>query len=324
MLGTGSHQTPLGTRCQYVDSSSPGNRHADTSGALALLDLGAGVERVEMLPRPLFTGSCDIDMLPADAPDTEMIEEKLMSQYAPLRPDTLDLLRQASTATITTQLFQRGLRNVFMNGLVPLNAEHSAFVGEAMTLRNIPMREDLDTLDIFRNPQNPQRKAVEMVGPGRVLVQDCRGDTRAASGGNILVTRMRMRGAVAMVTDGAVRDSQDIAKQPFPVFAKGRSATLNLAVHHAVDINVPIACAGVPVFPGDIIVGDEEGIVVIPRHFADEIAKPAAEQEVMERFILKKVEGGAALPGTYPPNEETLAEYSRWRDAFGRSTEGEG
>lgn len=236
-----------------------------------------------------------------------------MSQYPPLQPDTYDLLRQASTATITTQLFQRGLRNVFLNGLAPLNPEHCEFVGEAVTLRNIPMREDLDTLDIFRDPETPQRKAVETVGPGQVLVQDCRGDTRAASGGNILATRMRMRGAVAVVTDGAMRDSPDIAKQPFPVFTKGKSASLNLTVHHAVDINTPIACAGVPVFPGDIIVGDEEGVVVIPRHLADEIARPAAEQEELERFILEKVEGGASLPGTYPPNDETLAEYQRWR-----------
>ncbi len=240
-----------------------------------------------------------------------------MSQYAQLRPETFDLLRQASTATITTQLFQRGLRNMFLNGLAPLNPSHCQFVGEAVTLRNIPMREDLDTLDIFRDPENPQRKAVEMVGPGQVLVQDCRGDTRAASGGNILATRMRMRGVAGVVTDGAMRDSQDIAKQPFPVFVKGRSASLNLTVHHAVDINVPIACAGVPVFPGDIIVGDEEGAVVIPRHLADEVAQPAAEQEDLERFILEKVENGASLPGTYPPNEEILAEYQRWRDAHG-------
>lgn len=239
-----------------------------------------------------------------------------MPGHAPLHPDTLDLLRQASTATITTQLFQRGLRNVFMNGLTPLNPDHCRFAGEAMTLRNIPMREDLDTVEIFRNPENPQRKAVEMVGDGQVLVQDCRGDTRAASGGNILVTRMRLRGAAAMVTDGSVRDSQDIANQPFPVFSKGRSATLNLVAHHAVDINVPIACAGVAVYPGDIIVGDEEGVVVIPRHLADEIAGPAAEQEIMERFILEKVEAGSALPGVYPPNDDTLAEYALWREVY--------
>jgi regulator of RNase E activity RraA len=238
-----------------------------------------------------------------------------MSDYPPLKPDTLDLLRQASTATVTTQLFQRGLRNMFLNGLSPLNPACARFVGEAFTLRNIPMREDLDTLDIFKNPETPQRKAVETIGPGQVLVQDCRGDTRAASGGNILATRMRMRGVAGIVSDGAMRDSPDIAQQSIPVFVKGRSATLNLAVHHAVDMNVPIACAGVPVFPGDIIMGDEEGVVVIPRHLADEIARPAAEQEDLEKFILEKIEGGAALPGTYPPNDETRAEYERWKAA---------
>jgi regulator of RNase E activity RraA len=124
-----------------------------------------------------------------------------------------------------------------------------------------------------------------------------------------------MRGAVAVVSDGALRDSPEIAQQPFSVFAKGRSATLNLTVHHAVDINVPIACAGVPVFPGDVLVGDEEGVVVIPRHLAADIARPAAEQEDLERFILHKVEQGAALPGTYPPNEQTLAEYESWKVA---------
>jgi regulator of RNase E activity RraA len=238
-----------------------------------------------------------------------------MSSLSPIAPDVLDTLRRASTATITTQLFKCGLRNVFLNGLTPLNPSHCRFVGEAVTLRNIPMREDLDTLEIFKNPETPQRKAVETVGPGQVLVQDCRGDIRGASGGNILVTRMRMRGAVAVVSDGALRDSPEIATQPFPVFAKGRSASLNLVVHHAVDINVPIACAGVPVFPGDILVGDEEGVVVVPRHLAAEIAQPAADQEEMERFILHKVEQGAALPGTYPPDEATLAEYEIWRAA---------
>lgn len=238
-----------------------------------------------------------------------------MPDLPAVEPAVLALLREASTATITTQLFKRGLRNMFLNELVPLNKHHCRFVGEAMTLRNIPMREDLDTLDVFRDPEHPQRKAVELIGAGQVLVQDCRGDTRAASAGNILVTRMRMRGAVAVVTDGALRDSPEIANQPFPVFAKGRSACLNLTIHHAVDFNVPIACAGVPVFPGDIIVGDEEGVVVVPRHLAAEIAKPAADQEDLETFILQKVERGAALPGTYPPNAETLAEYERWRAA---------
>lgn len=236
-----------------------------------------------------------------------------MPELVPVSPEVLDLLRQASTATITTQLFQRGLRNMFLTGIKPLNPDHCRFAGEAFTLRNIPMREDIDTLEVFKDPEHPQRKAVETVGPGQVLVQDCRGETLGASGGNILMTRLRVRGAAGMVTDGSLRDSPEIAEQPFPVFAKGASASLNLVVHHAADINVPIGCAGVPVYPGDIVVGDEEGVVVIPRYLAAEIAEPAARQEAMERFILSKIEGGAPLRGTYPPNDETLAEYEKWQ-----------
>ena len=236
-----------------------------------------------------------------------------MSELMPVAPEVLEWLSRASTATVSTQLFQRGLRNLFLNGLKPLNPGHCRFVGEAVTLRNIPMREDLDRVENFRNPEHPQRKVIEMVGPGQVLVMDCRGDLRGASGGNILITRLRMRGAAGLVSDGAVRDSPEIARNPFPVCAAGQSANLNLVVHHAVDINVPIACAGVPVFPGDIIVGDEEGVIVVPRHLAAEVARPAAEQEDLERFVLEKIEGGAALPGTYPPNDRTLAEYEEWK-----------
>src|SRR4051812_27052766 len=184
----------------------------------------------------------------------------------------MELLARASTATITTQLFQRGIRNAFLNGLSPLNPNACRFVGEAVTMRSIPAREDLDRVEVFRDPNHPQRKAIETVGPGQVLVFDCRGDLRAANAGGILVTRAMKRGAVAIVSDGAMRDSPEIARLDFPVFVAGRSATISLAVHHAVDINVPIGCAGVAVFPGDILVGDEEGVVVIPRHLAAEIA----------------------------------------------------
>ncbi len=231
----------------------------------------------------------------------------------PVSPEVLALLAQASTATLTTHLFARGLRNQFLNGVFPLNPAHARFVGEAVTLRSIPAREDLDRLEVFRDPNHPQRKAIETVGPGQVLVLDCRGDLRAANGGAILVTRAQRRGAAAVVSDGAFRDSPEIAQMAFPVFAAGRCATVSLAVHHAVDINVPIGCAGVAIYPGDILVGDEEGVVVIPRRLAAEIARPAAEQEELERFILEKVQRGAALPGTYPPNEQTLAEYEIWR-----------
>jgi regulator of RNase E activity RraA len=238
-----------------------------------------------------------------------------MPAYAPLAPDTLRLLSEASTATISTQLFKLGLRNTFLFGLKPLNPNAARFAGEAVTLRYIPAREDLDVVDIFKDPEHPQRKAIEMVESGQVLVQDCRGQTRAASGGGILIERLFQRGCVGMVTDGSVRDSPEISEHALPVFSAGVSATLNLAIHHAVDINVPIGCAGVPVFPGDIIVADAEGVVCVPREYADQIAGPAAEQEIQEQFILEKIKTGVPLRGTYPPNEATQAEYAEWRRA---------
>ena len=188
-------------------------------------------------------------------------------------------------------------------------------MGEATTLRYVPMREDLDVVESYANPEHPQRKAIESAPAGSVLVMDCRGETRAGSAGGILVARLRARGAVALVTDGAVRDAAEIAAQPFPVFAAARSAAIGLSVHHAVDFDVPVACAGVAVFPGDVLMGDEDGVVVIPRHLAATIAAPAAEQEALERFLFAKVEAGAPLPGTYPPNEETLAEYRLSRES---------
>lgn len=236
-----------------------------------------------------------------------------MSEPMAIDDGVRERLREASTATLATQLFQWGLRNRFLNGLAPLNVEHCRFVGEAATLRYIPMREDLDVVESYRDPEHPQRKAIESARPGTVLVVDCRGDTRAGSVGNLLVARLQARGAVALVTDGAVRDAAEIAARPFPVFAAARSASLSLSVHHAVDCDVPVACAGVAVFPGDILVGDEEGVVVIPRHLVAEIAAPAAEQDALERFLLAKIEAGAPLPGTYPPNEQTLAEFAAWR-----------
>lgn len=236
-----------------------------------------------------------------------------MTDLIPIDDETLALLQQASTATISTQLFKHGLRKQFLNGLLPMNPEHCRFVGEAATLRYIPMREDLDVLEAFRDPEHPQRKAVETARAGTVLVIDCRGDVSAASFGNILLTRLITRGVVGVVSDGAVRDSPEIAEQPFPVFVAGQSASMNLSAHHAVDFDVPIGCAGVAVFPGDILVGDEEGVIVIPRHLAPLIAGPAAEQEELERFVLEKVAAGAPLPGTYPPDEQTLAEFAAWK-----------
>lgn len=220
---------------------------------------------------------------------------------------TLELLKQVSTATISTQLLQRGLRNVFLQGVKPVT--HHRMAGPAFTLRYIPAREDIDTLDVFKDYDHPQRKAIESVPEGHVLVMDCRGQTRAASAGGILLTRLLARRAGGVVTDGALRDTPDIQSLGIPVYAAGASPATNLVQHHAVDLNVPIGCAEVPVYPGDIIVGDEEGVVCVPQYLAAEVAEAAVQQEKLERFIQYEISNGVPLKGTYPPDEATLARY---------------
>jgi regulator of RNase E activity RraA len=239
-----------------------------------------------------------------------------LESLPPLPAEMWGWLQRASTATLTTQLFKRGLRRMHLLGVSPVSRTRR-MAGVALTLRYIPSREDLDVLDVFQNPEHPQRRAIELAGPGHVLVMDARGETRAASAGHILVTRLLRRGAAGLVTDGALRDSPAIAETEFPVYAAGPSPTLNLSQHHAVDIGVPIGCGGVPVFPGDVVVGDEEAVVVLPRHLAAEVARDAAEQERLEAFVLEKVDGGAPLPGTYPPSAATQEEYRRWIERRG-------
>ena len=231
-----------------------------------------------------------------------------------LKQSTIDNLRHVSCATLCTQLFKRGFRNVYIQGISRLTTKTSGnLVGPAFTMRSIPAREDLDQISAFDDPNHPQRKAIESVPSGHVLVLDCRGEKRVASGGQILTTRLQVRGAAGLVSDGPVRDSGAIAKMDFPVYCAGGSAPLNLLQHHAIDQNIPIGCGGVAVYPGDVIVGDDEGVVVIPAHLADEIAEAAVEQEKMEMFILERVQNGAKLAGTYPPNAETKAAFEAWR-----------
>jgi regulator of RNase E activity RraA len=232
-----------------------------------------------------------------------------------LKQSTIDNLRHVSTATLCTQMFKRGFRNVYLQGISRLTkaSDQGNLVGPAFTMRSIPAREDLDQISAFDDPNHPQRKAIESCPPGHVLVLDCRGEKRVASGGQILTTRLKVRGAAGLVSDGPVRDSGEISKMDFPVFCAGGSAPLNLLQHHAIDQNIPIGCGGVAVYPGDVIVGDDEGVVVIPAHLADEVAEQAVEQEKMEAFILERVQGGAKLAGTYPPNAETKAAFEVWR-----------
>ena len=177
---------------------------------------------------------------------------------------TREMLMSISTATLTTALFKRGLRNQFMQDVYPLGHPQRRMVGEAYTLRYIPAREDLNTINVFEDHKHPQRKAVEECPPGSVLVIDSRKNPRAASAGSILVTRLMVRGVAGVVTDGGFRDSPEIASLDFSSYHNRPSAPTNLVLHQAVDINVPIGCGDVPVFPGDIVVGDGDGVVVVP------------------------------------------------------------
>ena len=224
-----------------------------------------------------------------------------------------DALKKASSATLTTVLFKRGLRNVFIQGIFLLNRDAPRMVGEAYTLRYIPAREDIDQLGAFEGRGHPQREAIEACPPGQVLVMDARRDATAATGGDILMTRLMVRGCAGIVTDGGLRDSQTIEKLPWPAYCGARSAPLNLVRHHAIDSQVPIGCGGVPVYPGDVMVGDQEGVVVIPAKMAEEVAKEAEAQTVFEDWVEAKVKEGRSIFGLYPPNAETKAEFEAWK-----------
>ena len=230
----------------------------------------------------------------------------------PLAPDTLDRLGRISTPTLTTQLFTLGFRNTFLAGVRPLCPERR-MAGEAVTVRFAPAREDRAGYEILADPNYPQRHAIEHIQSGQVLVMDCRGIATAANAGDILVSRLQVRGAAGLVLDGGIRDYPSVQTFGFPVYALGPAAPAHVVRHVAVDEQVPIGCAEVLVIPGDIMVGDGEGVVCVPRAVADKVAVHGLEQEELEAFLLEKVRGGAALPGTYPPNEATLAEYEVWK-----------
>jgi regulator of RNase E activity RraA len=231
---------------------------------------------------------------------------------------TRSKLSAVSTATLTTVLFKRGFRNTFIQGIHRINSAAPVMVGPAYTMRYIPAREDLDHLGVFEDRSHPQRKGIEACPPGCVFVIDSRRNPAAASAGGILVTRLYKRGAAGIVTDGGFRDTPEIAQLPFPAYHAAPSAPTNLIRHHAVDLDVPIACGEVPVYPGDVAVGDGEGVVVIPRHLADEVAAEAFEQTAYEDFVQEKVEEGRSIFGIYPPAPEAREEFKRWRAAKGR------
>src|SRR5476649_1268950 len=189
-----------------------------------------------------------------------------------MKAESRDKLRTISTPTVATALFKRGFRNQAIQNVEPLSPHQPTLVGEAFTLRYMPAREDLNKLEVFRDRSHPQRKAVEDCPPGAVLVMDSRKDARAASAGSILVTRLMKRGVAGVVTDGGFRDAPEIAKLAIPAYHNRPSAPTNLTLHQAIEINGPIGCGDVAVFPGDVVVGDGDGVVILPAHLAEELA----------------------------------------------------
>ncbi len=232
----------------------------------------------------------------------------------PLSADTRAALMKVSVATLCTALFKRGFRSQFIQDVRPLNPSLPNMVGEAFTLRYMPAREDRNGLAVFQNRAHPQRKAVEECPPGAVMVIDSRKDARAASAGGILVSRLMKRGVAGVVTDGGFRDSPEIAELAMPAYHSRPSAPTNLTLHEAIEINGPIGCGDAPVFPGDVIVGDREGVIVIPAHLADEIAVEATEMTAFEDFVQEKVLEGRSILGLYPPTDpQSKIDFDAWR-----------
>ncbi len=232
---------------------------------------------------------------------------------------TIDQLRQVSSATLCTALFRRGLRNQFIQDVHRIQTKGPNMVGPAFTLRYIPAREDLNPLTVFRDPAHPQRAAVERCPAGAVMVFDSRKDARAASAGAILVTRLMVRGCAGVVTDGGFRDSPEIGAMAIPAYHHRPSAPTNLTLHQALDMDVPIGCGDVAVWPGDIMVGDAEGVVVVPRELADEIATEATEMTAFEDYVSERVRAGDSIIGLYPPTRDQVqTEFTAWRQRNGR------
>ena len=227
----------------------------------------------------------------------------------------LDRLARISSGSLTTQLFKLGFRQPVLTGLRPLQSPVAAFAGRAYTMRFIPAREDIDTyatLTTEPNADNLQWVGVEQVAAGDVMVIDSRRDTAAASMGNMLVTRMMARGARAVVTDGAFRDAGELSRLAIPTWCAGITATTRLSFHHVADLQVPISCAGVAVYPGDVIHGDADSISVVPAHLAARLAELCEAQDDLEAYLALRVQKGEALWGLYPPSPATRAQHQDW------------
>jgi regulator of RNase E activity RraA len=221
---------------------------------------------------------------------------------------TIATLAAVSTATLTTLLLKKGLRNVWMRGTRPLQPGQPRLVGRAFTLRFVPAREDLATPESWSSPRST-RAAIEAMPEGCIAVVGAMGITDAGIFGDILCARMKQRGVAALVTDGAVRDVAGVRGTGLPIWCQGVAASPSVAGLTFVNWQEPIGCGGVAVYPDDVVVTDDDGAVLIPAALLDEIVATAPEQERLEGWIMGEVEKGAALPGLYPPNAENKARY---------------
>src|SRR5438876_2713659 len=237
-------------------------------------------------------------------------EECVMTtEPRPLDVKIVDALRDISTATVTTVLLKKGLRNVWMRGTRPLREGQPRLVGRAFTLRFVPAREDLATPESWSSPIST-RAAIEAMPPACIAVVDARGVTDAGIFGDILCARMVKRGVAALITDGVVRDVEGVLGTNLPVWCDGFAAPPSVAGLTFVGWGEPIGCGGVAVFPNDIVVADQDGAVLIPQAQLDHILTEGPEQERMEGWIVNEVNNGAVLPGLYPMNAETKARYA--------------
>ncbi len=232
-----------------------------------------------------------------------------------LEAQARDILMGVTTATITTILLKKGLRNVWMRGTLPLRPGQARVVGPAFTLRFVPAREDLATPTSWASPTST-RAAIEAMPEGCIAVADAMGVTDAGIIGDILCARMKMRGVAALVTDGVLRDAEGVQATGLPVFCRGAAAPPAVASMIFAGWQQPVGCGGVAVFPDDVVVADSDGAVLIPVAMLDHVLAEAPEQERAEGWIMEQVKRGAELPGLYPMNEETRARYAAWKDSL--------
>ncbi|WP_425355204.1 ribonuclease activity regulator RraA [Ramlibacter agri] len=227
---------------------------------------------------------------------------------SPLDPKAIATLSQVTTATLTTVLLKKGLRNLWIRGARPIRSGQPRLVGRVFTLRFVPAREDLATPASWGSPIST-RAAIEAMPAGCIAVVDSMGVTDAGIFGDILCARMAKRGITALVTDGVVRDLHGVLGTQLPVWCSGAAAPASVAGLTFVDWQRPIGCGGVAVFPGDVLVADDDGAVLIPAALLDHVLAEAPEQERLEGWIMAEVEKGVPLPGLYPPNEENKKRY---------------